>query len=33
MQHALDYPQTRTENVKDTLWGIEVADPVSVAGR
>ena len=27
MQRALDYPQTRTENVKDTLWGIEVADP------
>ena len=23
----MDYPQTRTENVKDTLWGIEVADP------
>ena len=23
----MDYPQTRTENVKDTLWDIEVADP------
>ena len=23
----MDYPHTHTENVKDTLWGIEVADP------
>ena len=27
MHRTMDYPQTRTENVKDTLWGIEVADP------
>ena len=27
MHRTMDYPQTRTENVKDTLWGIEVSDP------
>ena len=27
MRSTMDYPQTRTENVKDTLWGVEVADP------
>ena len=27
MPITLDYPNSRTEDVKDTLWGIEVSDP------
>lgn len=27
MPRKVNPPQTRTENIKDTLWGVEVADP------
>ena len=27
MPITLDYPNSRTEDVKDTLWGVEVSDP------